>query len=249
MWIVRVVKRILAASPGAGRWRLAVSLAAGVLVVTAFGSGQAGAGDFPVDAIGRLVIDDAGICTAFVVRSIETPVTRSGLAGLGYENWLVSAGHCARQKLMFVQRGTAYPVDAILGFSSGGHQGHDVMVAVFVTERPMPTLEPAFGNYPPIGDKLVLIGYGRNALMIRAGPVIGYDGRGHLMIENFASPGNSGGPVLLPGTRRVVGIGIETTLDLQPGLPAFLCHFGGCGVKPPYYATHNDRLLGVVSFR
>jgi len=70
------------------------------------------------------------------------------------------------------------------------------MVGVFLTDHPMPALEPAFGEYPSPGDKLLLIGYGRGALMMRVGPVLGYDERGHMMIENFASPGNSGGPVL-----------------------------------------------------
>jgi len=123
------------------------------------------------------------------------------------------------------------------------------MVAAFITERQMPTLEPAFGEYPQTGDKVMLVGYGRNALMIRVGPVVGYDERGHIVIENFASPGNSGGPVLIPGTRRVVGIGVETTLDIRQGVPRWYCGLGACGVKPPYYAVHVDRLLGVASFQ
>jgi hypothetical protein len=122
------------------------------------------------------------------------------------------------------------------------------MVGVFLTDHRMPTLEPAFGEYPQPGDKLLLLGYGRGALMMRAGPVLGYDERGHLVIENFASPGNSGGPVVIPGTRRVVGVGIETTVEQRPGVPAFLCGLGACAVKPPYYAAHIDWLKGLVSF-
>jgi hypothetical protein len=123
------------------------------------------------------------------------------------------------------------------------------MVAMFTTYLPMPTLEPAFAEYPKPGDKLMLIGYGRNALMMRVGPLLGYDERGHMEIQSYASPGNSGGPVLIPGTRRVVGIGIETTVDLPQWHAPTFCLFGTCPIKPPYVATHIDRLLGMVSFR
>jgi len=123
------------------------------------------------------------------------------------------------------------------------------MVMVFFTRQPVPALEPAFGEYPSVGDRLLLIGYGRGALMMRVGPVLGYDARGHLVIESFASPGNSGGPVLVPGTRRVVGVAIETTLDVRQDVPRMFCGLGACGVKPPYYATHIDRLLGIVNLR
>ncbi len=202
-----------------------------------------------IDAIGRLFIDDSGVCTAFVVRSVEQQGPHHGHSAAVYENWIVSAGHCVGGKLVFMQRGIAYPIVGILGFSSPGLWGHDVMVGVFLSDHPMPTLQPAFGEYPQPGDKLLLVGYGRGALMMRVGPVLGYDERGHLVIENFASPGNSGGPVIIPGTRRVVGVGIETTVDQRPGVPVFLCGFGACGVKPPYYASHIDWLRGLVSFR
>ncbi len=202
-----------------------------------------------IDAVGRLSIDDSGVCTAFVVRSVEQQGQRYGHSAAVYENWIVSAGHCVGGKLVFVQRGIAYPIVGILGFSAPGLRGHDVMVGVFLSDHPMPTLQPAFGEYPQPGAKLLLVGYGRGALMMRVGPVLGYDERGHLMIENFASPGNSGGPVVTPGTRRVVGVGIETTVDRRQGVPVFLCGLGACGVKPPYYAAHIDWLKGLVSFR
>ncbi len=232
------------------RWQV-VLLLLGVLVLASGGQlNPASAGASPVDAVGRLIVDNTGLCTAFVVRSIERQaLSRSYGRVTMYENWLVSAGHCLGSKLVFSQQGTLHEVAGIVGFSSGGERGHDVMVAAFFTDHPMPTLEPAFGEYPRAGDTLMLIGYGRKALMMRVGPVVGYDERGDMVIENFASPGNSGGPVLIPGTRRVVGVGIEATLDLRPGVPVFFCRIGPCGVKPPYIATPIDRLLGVASFR
>lgn len=230
---------------------LAGLLLLGALALPGIGDlDRAGAGGFPVDAVGRLLVDDDGVCTAFVIRSAERYILdQFGSMVALYENWLVSAGHCIGTKLVFALHGTSYPVDNILGFSSGGARGYDMMVMVFFTDRPVPALEPAFGEYPAVGDRLLLIGYGRGALMMRVGPVLGYDARGHLIIESFASPGNSGGPVLIPGTRRVVGVGIETTLDVRPGVPLMLCGLGACGVKPPYYAAHIDRLLGIVNLR
>lgn len=239
-----------------GRISRGVAGLAGLLLLSALaltGIGQlgyAGAGGFPIDAVGRLFVNDDGVCTAFVIHSAERYVVdQFGRVVAVYENWLVSASHCIGTKLVFILNGTSHPVQGILGFSAGGPRGYDVMVMAFFTNHPVPALEPAFGEYPAIGDRLMLIGYGRGALMMRVGPVLGYDGRGHLVIESFASPGNSGGPVLIPGTRRVVGVGIETTLDVRPGVPLVVCGLGACGVKPPYYAAHIDRLLGMVNLR
>ncbi len=224
----------------------------GAVAVASVGyPGQVSAGVVPIDAIGRLVIDDIHLCTAFVVASVKRQVpSEFGGAATVYENRLVSAGHCYGQKLIFWQGETQYPVTRVLGQSPAGDEGYDVMVATFLGDQPMPTLEPAFGEFPKVGDKLMLIGYGRKALMMRVGPLLGYDERGRMKIENYASPGNSGGPVIIPATRRVVGIGIETTLDVPLGIPLVFCQLGSaCHVKPPYIATHIDRILGVASFR
>ncbi len=231
-------------------WLKLLSLC-GVLAVAGVAHlGQASAEVFPLDAIGKLLADDNNVCTAFVVRSVERPLSgRYMMPRTVFENWLVSAGHCYGQRLTFWQPGAAYPVLRILGYSSGGDEGFDVMVATFITSRPRPTLEPAFEVYPQVGEPLLLIGYGRNVLMMRVGPLVGYDTRGHMEIQSYASPGNSGGPVLIPGTRRVVGIGIETTLDRPAGTSSLYCMLGACPVKPPYTATHIDRLRGVASFR
>ncbi len=225
-------------------------LMVGLFVLAGGGHGHASAEVFPLDAIGKLVVDGSGVCTAFVVRSVPRHVPwRIGEPSVVYENWVVSAGHCLGNDLVFWQRGTSYPVSRVLAYSSGGDRGFDAMVATFTTYLPVPTLEPAFAEYPKPGDKLMLIGYGHNALMMRVGPLLRYDERGHMEIRSYASPGNSGGPVLIPGTRRVVGIGIETTVDLSQVHARALCLFGTCPIKPPYVAAHIDRLLGMVSFR
>lgn len=221
------------------------------LVGAALGSlGEARADVFPLDAIGKLIVDDDRLCTAFVVRSIERHSTGSpGRVTVVHENWLATAGHCLGQTLIYQQGNTRHQVTRIIGYSAGDVRGHDVMVAAFFTNLPVPTLAPAFGEYPQVGDPLLLIGYGRKALMMRVGPLVGYDDRGHMEIVGYASPGNSGGPVLVPGTRRVVGIGIETTVNKPEGAALYYCAIAPCAVKPPYVAAHIDRLLGVASFR
>lgn len=228
-------------------WRAALAMLAALALT---GTAAASPGQvFPLDAIGRLTADGDRNCTAFVIRSIERRAPGSfGQYEVLYENWIATAGHCLGRDIIFQLGSRQYQV-RVVGFSGGGAQGYDVLIATFLTYQPVPTLEPAFGEYPQIGDNLMLIGYGRNVLMMRVGPLLRYDDRGHMEIHGFASPGNSGGPVLIPGTRRVVGIGIETTLQRPEGVSSVICAMGGCAVKPPYVASHIDRLRGVASFR
>ena len=203
-----------------------------------------------LSAIGRLIVDDSRMCTGFVVRSIRRQFG-SGYSSpvVVYENWLATAGHCRGEEMIFRQGGTNHEIVRIIGYSSADTSGFDIMLLVFFTYLPITALEPAFGEYPRIGDKLMLVGYGHNALMMRVGPLRGYDDRGHMEIEGYASAGNSGGPVLIAGTRRVVGIGIETTVDRPQGASSLYCLVAPCGVKPPYVAAHIDRFLGVANFR
>lgn len=231
------------------RLRFIVSLAALIVLgAVPLAVRDAGADVFPVDAVGRLIVDDTRVCTAFVVRSIVHRIsTRYYGSSVYYENWIATAGHCLGRDLVFVRNGVQYHVTQVIGFS-GGPMGYDVMIASFQTDAPVPTLEPAFGELPALGDSLLLIGYSYGALMIRVSPLIAYDDRGYMEIQGYASPGNSGGPVLIPGTRRVVGIGIETTLDRPANASPLHCVLVRCAVKPPYTAAHIDRILGVARF-
>lgn len=238
-------------SPRRQRWTkiLCSFLTLILLIAVAAQTQGANAEAFPTDAIGRLITDEERQCTAFIMRSEERRVTgRFSGSILVFENWLASAGHCLGRRHVFVQ-GTRTYETRVVGFSSEGVRGFDVMVLSFVTERRLPALELAFGEYPQVGDPLMLIGYGAKALMMRVGPLLRYDERGRMEIHSYASRGNSGGPVLLPGTRRVVGIGIETTLDQPVGASSLFCIMAGCPVKPPYVAAHIDRLRGIANFR
>lgn len=247
---LRTVRQILPSQAGR-RWTKILCVLGVLALLTAIvgRTEAADGGAFPTDAIGRLIIDGRRICTGFVVRSIARRVPQQfGGSAIVYENWLAAAGHCHGSRLVF-QQGVRTHEMRVLGFSAAGTDGFDVMLMSFVTDRRMPTLEPAFGEYPQVGDLLMLIGYGSNALMMRVGPLLRYDERGHMEIHGYASRGSSGGPVLIPGTRRVVGIGIETTLDQPAGASLFYCVLASCAVKPPYVAAHIDRLKGIASFR
>jgi hypothetical protein len=231
------------------RLRRLVSLAALILLSATLGlSRVAAAQAFPIDAVGRLIVNDTRVCTAFVVRSVVHRVTvRYYGTNTYYENWIATAGHCFGQDLVFAQGRAAHRITQVIGYS-GGTVGFDVMVASFPTDTPLPALEPAFGEFPVVGDRLLLIGYSHGALMMRISPLAAYDERGHMEINGYASPGSSGGPVLIPGTRRVVGIGIETTLERPANASPLHCMLVGCAVKPPYTAVHIDRILGVARF-
>lgn len=211
-------------------------------------SDAVGGETFSTDAVGRLIVDGRRLCTAFLIRSFPRQLPyRLGGHSVAYENWLATAGHCHGEQLVFQQGTRTYEVH-VIGFSDAGSDSFDVMLLGFLTEAPLPTLTPAFGVHPQVGDPLMLIGYGSRALMMRVGPLLRYDDRGRMEIHGYASRGNSGGPVLIPGTRRVVGIGVETTIDKPEGASLFYCVLAQCAPKPPYIATHVDRLQGIATF-
>ena len=242
--------RLLAGRGARRRLRGACVCAIFVLAGLALHSGIAPASNFPVDAIGRLSVDDRSVCTAFVIRSIERRMPdRFGGGAVLFENWIASAGHCFGTDLVFRTGSATHRIGRVVGYSSGRGSGFDVMVASFVTYSRIEPLEPAFGEFPAVGDPLLLIGYGGKALMMRVGPLVRYDERGYMEIHSYASRGNSGGPVLIPGTRRVVGIGIETTVDRPAGTNHMYCMVAGCAVKPPYVAAPIDALKGIADFR
>lgn len=212
----------------------------------------------PIDALGRLTVDRTFLCTAFVVRSEPFAARAENdrwteRDNTIYRNWVVTAGHCVQgvEQFQYLPALGSNPHwgGRVVGFSGAGQ--HDIAVLWFYSYLPDSTLQPAFDHMPAIGDPLLLIGYGRRVLMARVGPLVGYDDRGHMVISSYATKGNSGAPVLIPGTRLVVGVGIETTLDAPPYVsnPYLYCLLAPCGVKPPYYAVHIDRLRGLIRWR
>ncbi len=70
------------------------------------------------------------------------------------------------------------------------------------------------------------------------------------MIDGWIARGNSGGPVLIPGTRKVVGVMIETELLIPHGVshPGIYCRNARCAPRPPYTATHVNHIVGLARF-
>lgn len=228
------------------------AVAVAIFVALGLGSSISAADDSVWGAVGRLKLDD-GHCTAFVVRSFAVAVVgKYGESYTIYKNWIVTAGHCTSGpgSVSFVPSVAGRPNlfwgERVIGMSGAGQ--YDVAILSAWSVRLSPTLELAFGEEPAAGDYLMLVGYGRQALMARVGVVTGRDELGMLIIENYAQPGNSGGPVLVPGTRRVVGIGVESEIQLPPGVTELYpyCSFVGCSRKPPYYAAPVGWLKGLV---
>lgn len=211
----------------------------------------------PIDAIGRLVLNGKFLCTAFVIRSEQLPALPHSERAT-YRNWLVTAGHCLEQTISRGQPAfLANPSEAGIGdmphshptvtagFSGGRPWGLDIAVLMFWTSRPVPFLEPAF-DYSPRGDDwLVAVGYPRGVLSFVVGGFLGRNEDQQLLVDARVSRGISGAPVLLPGTRKVIGIVVEGTVQ-QPAEGEQACMLRICGVDRPYKAASIDWLRRIV---
>lgn len=206
---------------------------------------------WPTDAIGRLR-SGAGLCTAFTVRSERrvTYVRYEWTERVYWRNVLVSAGHCASLEATYEQPAIGNTPKQrvptyLVGFTSGRPEshgiGHDIAVFIFTTYQEIPVLTPRFGIALEPGAPLLSIGYGNEALMARVGPFLGSTTDGALMIDSWVSSGTSGGPVLIAGTREVVGVVIEG----RPR-PDDRCIGEKCWWSEITIASSIDRLLGLV---
>ncbi|HEY6072808.1 MAG TPA: serine protease, partial [Anaerolineales bacterium] len=213
---------------------------------------------FPVDAVGRLVLNGRHVCTAFTIRSEQVPSLPRSEAPT-YRNWLVTAGHCVDQlmprgQLSYIANSHGgvirYPAEAYhvvtVGYSSAGW-GLDVAVLGYWTSHPVATLEPMF-NYPlGVGDWLLTAGFPRGVLSFSVGRYQGTNEAQQLLVDARLSRGSSGGPVLILGTRKAIGIIVEGTIkptlnDAAPGA----CVFTECPLDRPYRAVPIDWILRVI---
>ncbi len=225
---------------GGRRMRYLVALV-GVLVLAS--AGVAGDDVLLADAVGRLY-DSSGrpICTAFVVRSVPYEYW--------YRVWVVTAGHCilGGGPVTYVpfrhQPGTRYWGGRLLGVVKSDYR--DVAVVEFWSSAPVPSLTPLFGAKLAVGQPLLLSGFGNGSWMSRVGRFVGYGPGGLLMVSSYASPGNSGGPVVLAGTRTVVGVAVATTVVPPGDAPPWVCGVVPCRPVPPYYAVPIDDILLLV---
>lgn len=214
-----------------------------VLMLLGLFASRAGADDvIPVEALARLVSGGYPVCTGFVADS------RLSERNAVYRNLMVTAGHClpSSDGVKLVRgHGWGYKVVA---YSS--EEYWDLAVIQFSSFSQLPALSLAFDYEPRVGDRLTLVGFGRGALMARVGEVREINQRGLIAIWGYASPGNSGGPVLIPGTKRVVGVAIMTTVDIPKDSlpPGLYCGPVGCRIIPPYYATPARHLAGMLTW-
>lgn len=236
--------------------RLVVAFSLGLLL--AVPPGVPAAAMFPVEAVGRLIVDAKYLCTAFPIRSQILPVHPGVETSANYRNWLVTAGHCVGRQMVYhqppIRLGSGrqlivYPErmhPAVpVGFSSRPPGGFDLAVLEYTTSYPAPVLTPAFYETLEEGQILLALGYSRGVLSFSLGRYQGRNAEDQLVVDGMLSQGSSGGPVLMPGTRQVVGIIVEGTPKLADGNPES-CLFRRCEVDRPYKAVPIDWILRLV---
>ncbi len=214
---------------------------------------------FPVDAVGRLIVDGKYLCTAFPVRTEAIPVSPYAAdSAATHRNWLVTAGHCVGKQMVYRQPAMrllspnglivyperTHPASPV-GFSGRPPGGFDVAVLEYTTTYRAPVLELAFNHELREGDLLLAAGYSRGVLYYPVGRYLGHNEDEQLVVDAVLSSGSSGGPVLIPGTRRVVGIIVEgTPKRMEEGI--YACIFKRCGTDRPYKAVPISWILRVV---
>jgi hypothetical protein len=235
--------------------RVLIVLAAVLSVAAVQVPAGTAAGAFPTETIGRLVVNGRFVCTAFLIRSEETASSIESEQTI-YRNWLVTAGHCVEQSLFDTQpvfllasrggagRDNAHPV-VPAGFSGRRPSGYDIAVLVFWTAHPIPTLEPAFSYPLRDGEWLVSAGFPRGVLSYAVGGYLGTNAHQLLLVDAPLSQGSSGSPVLLLGTRRVVGVIVEGTLK-ESLSPAGACIVAHCVTDRPSLAAPIGWVLRVM---
>jgi len=228
------------------------------LLAAGMPSPEAGAaGVLPVEAIGRLFVNGRFVCTAFVIRS-ERVATVDGEERPTYRNRVVTAGHCVTPALSGGQPtflvaprgavpGQAHRTHPLVpaGFSGGRPWGYDVGVFVYWTSHPVPILEPLFNHPLRDGEWLLAAGFSRGVLSYSVGRYQSTTEHDLVAVDALLSQGSSGGPVVILGTHKVIGIVVEGTLK-QPAASDGPCIFGGCATERPYLAVPIDCILRVM---
>ncbi|MGH2488062.1 MAG: hypothetical protein ACRDFR_00385, partial [Candidatus Limnocylindria bacterium] len=143
---------------------------------------------FPVDAVGRLVVDGRHLCTAFPVRTQAIPFSPYADPDRSptHRNWLVTAGHCVGRQMMYRQPAMrfrspdgliVYPERthpaSLVGFSGRPPAGFDVAVLEYTTSYSAPVLELAFNHELREGDSLLAAGFSRGVLYYSVGRYLG----------------------------------------------------------------------------
>lgn len=202
-------------------------------------------------------VEGSAQCTAFAVSSKKRPGYDLRGSVVPYvETWIVTAGHCLQDgasilDYAFVTQKGQHGIHCLIGMSNGDQ--HDLAMLGFHTPRPVerhPILELALDYRPSVGERLLGIGYSEGVLRTQVAPFVGWEERGHMLIDGWIARGNSGGPVLIPGTRKAIGVMIETELVIPHGVshPGIYCRSAACAPKPPYTAPHVNHVMGLARF-
>jgi hypothetical protein len=245
-----------------------------VLSIFALGAGQSWAEDassavalpIPTNAVGRFYVNGKFQCTAWAVGSVKRTYRSSrGGGGTVYETRIVTAGHCVtvgigdeaefawEQPAQNVQYGDttirmiALRSRAVLTAYSGPYyRGYDLAVLITWSPWPIASLVPDFDYRPTIGDRLLLMGYGQGAFLPRVGTFEGWEERtGALVVSGITSLGTSGGPVLIPGTNRVVGVAVRHSISPEDAALG-MCAFRPCAPYSPWMAAPISALQGLL---
>lgn len=209
--------------------------------------------------VGRL-ITEKGRCTAFPIHSGEIDSSPFGVhhEGSSYRVLFLTAGHCVSPVMHYEQPAVVVGYGAVsIRMSrslilvravavSPGLIGYDLAVLAAVMLYPLPALEVDMDYEPSPGEPLLQAGFGRGAWMVRVGPFVKWDEDGKLVVMATASPGNSGGPVIVPGTRKVIGVLVETSYPPDMLRSPLSCLMAACPPQPPYFVASVRRLPGLI---
>ena len=248
-----------------------------VCAVLALGAGRSWAEDvssvttlpIPTNAVGRFYLNGEMLCTAWAAGSVmRTYPNNYHGPSTNYETRIVTAGHCVRagfhrdrptfdwdQPAQNVRYGDttvrmpAIRVRATLAAYSGpSYGGYDLAVLIVVSPWPVASLIPDFDYGLAVGEKLLVVGYGNGAFLPRVGTFEGREAKTDaLIVSGVTSPGTSGGPVLIPGTNRVVGIFVETSISPEDTARGpYWCVLVRCAPQSPGFAAPISGLQGML---
>jgi hypothetical protein len=116
---------------------------------------------------------------------------------------------------------------------------------MYWTAHPVPVLEPLLNHPLRDGEWLLAAGFSRGVLSYSVGRYQSTDAHDLVAVDALLSQGSSGGPVVILGTRKVIGVVAEGTLK-QPAVAAGPCTFLSCATDRPYLAVPIDWVLRVM---
>ncbi|MFN7088686.1 MAG: serine protease, partial [Candidatus Paceibacteria bacterium] len=160
-----------------------------------------------------------------------------------WRNWILTAGHCDDINPVLVDsQGKRWWVNV---YYRSSIDDYDLLVGWFGGPSPVTPLKLVADNHIRKGEKFLIIGYPGGSRMIVEAQYLGMGphlGKGSRLAFNIAlSPGFSGAPVLVPGTRKVKGM-------IQSSFVAEDCPLWRikCPAVPPSFALSSRDILIIL---